>query len=111
MPIKQSKYRKRKQNGPVLVNVRLRWKGAGRKTAGEAREALRTIQRTHEVPKGWQFAAIEWGHPRTHEGLEAARERLRATDGWTEGNIDDLFEKFGGLFEVLEGKLQVGVVK
>lgn len=111
MPIKQSKYRKKKNNGPVLVNIRLRWRGPGRKTAGEAREALRSILHSHEVPKGWQFAAINWGHPRTHEALDSARQRLQASDGWTEGNIDDLFEKFEGLIEALEGRIQVGVVK
>jgi hypothetical protein len=113
--IKKERYKKgaapkARGHGPVMSNVRLRWTGPGRRTAGESRRVFLGMLETHRLPKGWEVAVVRWGHPQKGESLEEARSRLDATDGWTSGDLEELFEKFGGLFAHYQRKLQVGVV-
>ncbi len=112
MTVCQQDYRKQgRGHGKALVNVRLRHK-RGKTTVGEARAALRSLIRTGTVPKGWQFAAVEWYHPgpRVRRTAEEMREAGVASGEWTEGDIED-FDRFRPMLEHLLDSITVGVVE
>lgn len=79
------------RNHRVSINIRLRRHKSlgGPPTAEEVRDVLQQLLDTGVVPRGWQFAAIEWGRPDT------------AYAGWRQGRLRD----FDALRDVIQWEI------
>lgn len=89
------------RNHRIAVNIRLRRHKSlgGRPTAAELREVLQYMLDTDgRIPRGWQFAAIEWRNP------------SMASQEWRSGRIAD-FSVFREAIEYELNNLRMAIVR
>lgn len=97
-PRRYSRGRNKGKASPVQVNIRMRRRGRTVPTRAEVVAALQELLDTGEVPRGWQFAAINWEYP------------AKGTTQFREGVVDDI-EAFRPMIIASMGVLRLGVVE
>lgn len=92
--------------GPLMLNIRVRHlkrKGDPATTAEEVREALQHLLDFHEMPRGWQFMAVNWKNP-TRFGTEWET-------GWPDrAKTDDEIEFLEAFTKAVQSKLRMAEV-
>jgi hypothetical protein len=88
---------KRKKSGPIMLDIKMRYKGPAKPTRADVVAALEYMLATGgQVPAQWQFAAIDWSRPGS------------GTAGFRSGSIAN-FAQFSRLIEAKLADMKVSI--
>lgn len=97
MTVDPKRYAKSSKAAPIMLNIRIRRRGP-KPTREEVVSVLQEILSTETVPRGWQFAAINWRHPN------------KASQGWRTGRLSD-FHSLAAVIQTALHSARVAVVR
>lgn len=104
---RRSHKRRGENGGPLMLNIRvrhLRKKGSPKTSQDQVRAALQHLLDMGEMPKGWQFMAVNWKNPRKF-GFDWRT-------GWPSRATTDDAEEFRDAFEaVVQTQLRLAEVR